>query len=42
MRKAGGKSQTYALNARKMASGNVESAFIVLPGDVITVAESRF
>jgi polysaccharide export outer membrane protein len=42
MRKAGGKSQTYALNARKMASGNVESAFIVQPGDVITVAESRF
>jgi polysaccharide export outer membrane protein len=42
MRKAGGTSQTYALNAKRMASGNAESAFIVQPGDVITVAESRF
>ena len=42
MRKAGGASETFALNAKQMASGNVEPAFIVQPGDVITVAESRF
>ena len=42
MRKEGGQSQTFAINARKMAAGNIESAFTVLPGDVITVAESRF
>jgi hypothetical protein len=42
MRKQAGASQTFALNAKKMASGNAESAFIVQPGDVITVAESRF
>jgi polysaccharide export outer membrane protein len=42
MRKAEGKSRTFALNAKKMAAGNAESAFIVRPGDVITVAESRF
>jgi protein involved in polysaccharide export with SLBB domain len=42
MRKTGGTSETFALNAKRMASGNVEPAFIVQPGDVITVAESRF
>jgi protein involved in polysaccharide export with SLBB domain len=42
MRKQGGQSQTFALNARRMAAGNSESAFTVMPGDVITVAESRF
>ena len=42
MRKIGGNSQTFALNARDMARGNTESAFLVQPGDVITVAESRF
>jgi polysaccharide export outer membrane protein len=42
MRKHGGNSETFAINAKKMAAGNAESAFPVLPGDVITVAESRF
>lgn len=42
MRRAEGKQKTFDLNAKKMASGNNESAFPVLPGDVITVAESRF
>lgn len=42
MRKQGGTSQTFALNAKQMAAGNTESAFVVQPGDVITVAESRF
>jgi protein involved in polysaccharide export with SLBB domain len=42
MRRQEGKSTTFPLNAKSMASGNSESAFIVQPGDVITVAESRF
>lgn len=42
MRKLESDPQTFSLDARKMASGNAESAFIVQPGDVITVAESRF
>jgi polysaccharide export outer membrane protein len=42
MRKSGGTAQTFALNAKRMASGDAQSAFIVQPGDVITVAESRF
>lgn len=42
MRKIDGKAETFALNAKRMASGNAESAFLVQPGDVITVAESRF
>jgi polysaccharide export outer membrane protein len=42
MRKSEGQAQTFTLNAKRMASGNAESAFIVHPGDVITVAESRF
>lgn len=42
MRKTAGKPETFELNAKRMASGNAESAFMVQPGDVITVAESRF
>jgi protein involved in polysaccharide export with SLBB domain len=42
MRRGDGRDQTFALNAKKMATGSAESAFTVLPGDVITVAESRF
>ncbi|HWA08588.1 MAG TPA: polysaccharide biosynthesis/export family protein [Opitutaceae bacterium] len=42
MRRVDGQQKTFDLNARKMASGNGESAFPILPGDVITVAESRF
>lgn len=38
----GGGQKTVELNARRMASGNVESAFIVMPGDVMTIAENRF
>jgi protein involved in polysaccharide export with SLBB domain len=42
MRKHDGSPKTFSLDAKKMASGNAESAFMVQPGDVITVAESRF
>jgi polysaccharide export outer membrane protein len=42
MRKADGRSTPIELNAKRMAQGNAESAMIVQPGDVITVAESRF
>ncbi|MDE2021182.1 MAG: hypothetical protein KGJ13_12675, partial [Patescibacteria group bacterium] len=42
MRRIDGKEQTFHLNARRMASGSTESVFKVLPGDVITVAESLF
>ena len=42
MRRSGGKEDVMALNAKRMASGNAESSVLVLPGDVITVAESRF
>jgi polysaccharide export outer membrane protein len=42
MRKLDGSPKTFALDAKRMASGNAESAFMVQPGDVITVAESRF
>ena len=42
MRNVQGKPATFELNAKRMASGNVESPVIVQPGDVITVAESRF
>lgn len=42
MRKADGKSSTLELNAKRMARGNADSAVVVQPGDVITVAESRF
>jgi protein involved in polysaccharide export with SLBB domain len=42
MRKLDGTPKTFALDARKMASGNAESPVVVQPGDVITVAESRF
>ncbi|HVU34122.1 MAG TPA: polysaccharide biosynthesis/export family protein [Opitutaceae bacterium] len=42
MRRIAGQEQTYSLNAKKMARGSSESGFTVKPGDVITVAESRF
>jgi polysaccharide export outer membrane protein len=42
MRRVEGQQKTFDLNAKRMASGSGESAFAVLPGDVITVAESRF
>jgi polysaccharide export outer membrane protein len=42
MRRVDGKQKTFDLNAKKMATGKGEAAFSVLPGDVITVAESRF
>ncbi len=42
MRNQDGNQQTFALNAKRMASGSAESEFMVRPGDVITVAESRF
>jgi len=37
-----GKEMVYRLNAKNMASQQSTSAFEVLPGDVITVAESIF
>lgn len=42
MRNSNGQPQKMELNARQMARGNAESALLVQPGDVITVAESRF
>lgn len=42
MRKNNGEDQTIRLNARRMASGHKDSDFLVLPGDVITVAQSMF
>lgn len=42
MRKIDGLQRSFALNAKRMAAGNAESAFKVRPDDVITVAESRF
>ena len=42
MRKVDGRPKIFDLNARKMARGDEQSAFEVFPGDVITVAESRF
>lgn len=42
MRRANGRDDVMALNAKRMASGSVESIVLVKPGDVITVAESRF
>jgi protein involved in polysaccharide export with SLBB domain len=40
-RTAGGKSQTFKLNSKKMAESSGE-AFPILPGDVITVGESWY
>lgn len=42
MRKTDSQSAIYRLNAKKLAAGGGQSAIAVLPGDVITVAESRF
>jgi protein involved in polysaccharide export with SLBB domain len=42
MRRTNGRDDVMALNAKRMASGSVESIVLVQPGDVITVAESRF
>ena len=42
MRKSNGKDETIQLNAKSMAHGHAESAFTVLPGDVITISESLF
>jgi polysaccharide export outer membrane protein len=42
MRKNDGEDQTLHLNARQMATGHKNSGFTVLPGDVITVAQSVF
>lgn len=42
MRRNNGRDDVLALNAKRMASGSTESVVMVKPGDVITVAESRF
>lgn len=42
MRRTAGKEDVIMLNAKRMADGSAASAVLVLPGDVITVAESRF
>ncbi|HVW22528.1 MAG TPA: polysaccharide biosynthesis/export family protein [Opitutaceae bacterium] len=42
MRKIGSEEKVYNFNARKMASGKGDTTFAVMPGDVITVAESLF
>jgi len=42
MRRIDGAEQTFHLNAAQMANGDAESAFKVVPGDVITVAQSVF
>jgi protein involved in polysaccharide export with SLBB domain len=41
-RNEGGVEKVYHFNAKKMARSQTESSFRVLPGDVITVAESIF
>jgi polysaccharide export outer membrane protein len=42
MRRTNGRDDVLSLNAKRMASGSMESVVMVQPGDVITVAESRF
>jgi len=42
LRKNDSQSMIYRLNAKKLAAGGGQSSVMVLPGDVITVAESRF
>jgi protein involved in polysaccharide export with SLBB domain len=42
MRKTEERPEIFHLNARRMAGGDAQSAFPVMPGDVITVAQSRF
>jgi protein involved in polysaccharide export with SLBB domain len=41
-RNEGGVEKVYQFNAKKMARTQTESSFRILPGDVITVAESIF
>ncbi|HEY5742283.1 MAG TPA: polysaccharide biosynthesis/export family protein [Terrimicrobiaceae bacterium] len=41
-RREGGAEKVYRFNAKKMAKSDSDSNFRVLPGDVITVAESIF
>lgn len=41
-RNEGGVERVYHFNAKKMARETSESSFRILPGDVITVAESIF
>lgn len=41
-RNVSGEEKIYQVNAKKMASQNSNGPFVVLPGDVITVAESIF
>jgi protein involved in polysaccharide export with SLBB domain len=41
-RNEGGVEKVYHFNAKKMARSQTESTFRILPGDVITVAESIF
>jgi len=41
-RRSGGGEEVIKLNAKRMARGDDKSSFLVLPGDVITVAESLF
>ncbi len=42
MRRVNGQEQTYHLNAKRMARGDGQSSFLVVPGDVITVAQRIF
>jgi polysaccharide export outer membrane protein len=41
-RREGGVENVYQFNAKKMARSGADSSFSVMPGDVITVAESIF
>ncbi|HEY5743292.1 MAG TPA: polysaccharide biosynthesis/export family protein [Terrimicrobiaceae bacterium] len=41
-RREGGVENVYQFNAKKMANSGADSSFRVMPGDVITVAESIF
>ncbi len=41
-RREGGVEKVYRFNAKKMAKSDSDSTFRVLPGDVITIAESIF
>ena len=41
-RREGGTENVYEFNAKKMARTGADSTFRIMPGDVITVAESIF